>query len=457
MPAAARRFRRTAVLPGLLLSFLVAGCGGDATGPDDAVAALAVLAAPSTAVTGAPLATAPVVELRSSAGAPVALAGVSVTASVTSGSLIGTTSVETDDEGHAVFSDLVLDGDEGLVELRFTCCDLPAASHPVSLALGEVAVELLAEPTLPAQAGMLMHPGPSVRVRDRRGRPQPGAVVKFALAGAGRLPDTTSIVADAAGVAELPWYQFGDLPGTAVLTATDSASGASASYELESFVVGEADLLDEGFEGVVAEGETITLPAVQLDFTNSWWIMGPVRYRVVEGDGVLAVREAPIDNGTGLSEPVTLTAGSRGTTLVEIIAVGHSAEPRYVSVTAVVSPVTLGYPEPCEYICHPFEFAWPASAGWYEDPVFTVEVRDAVGTLEGYPVRLTEVGEAGMLYLPATGPRSRIELVSGHALATGPDGRVTFSWGLPVDAGSYSFSLSGPRLESPWTFTATRP
>jgi hypothetical protein len=38
---------------------------------------------------------------------------------------------------------------------------------------------------------------------------------------------------------------------------------------------------------------------------------------------------------------------------------------------------------------------------------------------------------------------------------TGADGVVSFNWSLPHSLGSFGFTIGGPMISSPWTYTAT--
>ena len=83
--------------------------------------------APSGAVNGVALTGAPVVQLRDSGGNAVTTTGVSVVASLYSGSgtLTGTTSVNTT-SGVATFSNLIITGTVGSYTLKFTPAGLIA-------------------------------------------------------------------------------------------------------------------------------------------------------------------------------------------------------------------------------------------------------------------------------------------------------------------------------------------
>lgn len=98
---------------------------------------LALVTAPSTSVaSGAVFGTQPMIGLLDALGSPVRLAGILVTAAISSGggTLGGTTSVLTDVAGQAIFTNLSISGQTGTRTLVFTAPGLEAvASPPISV------------------------------------------------------------------------------------------------------------------------------------------------------------------------------------------------------------------------------------------------------------------------------------------------------------------------------------
>ena len=140
---------RRLVLPALLAlaPLVLTGCDEGSTGPQD-VGGLAVVSGSRSAFVGRRLPVEPVIQLHSRDGDRLELAGVVVNATLSAGSLAGTTSVETDSRGRAVFTDLTIDGAEGEIELRFSCCSGPATVLSVVVELPQV------------QAGADLYPAP---------------------------------------------------------------------------------------------------------------------------------------------------------------------------------------------------------------------------------------------------------------------------------------------------------
>ena len=448
-------------LPLMLASacvLLSAACDDGVTRPGDEVAALAIVNFPEAARLGMPLTTLPIVELRDKHGRAIPTTGITVTASISSGSLSGTTTVVTDVRGRARFTDLAVAGEPGPTELRFSCCGLPSAVHALSLSLGEISVERIGPEVITGIAGTTLTPGPSVRVKDERAQPLAGASVRFEFdSGSSRPPEQA--VTDSQGVATLPSFTFSDLPVGTSLRAIHVASGKAVSYDLEPTVHGSAYTTDVRFTAVAAGG-TATLPRILV--TDGGPVAGAVvRYRVTAGDGVLS--RAEVHTGAdGWTEPVTLATTARGTTQFEAIAVGYSRYAVSGAVAAVVPPVRFEYAGPCGRGCpETFHFNWTVpndpSAG--SDVYFRIRVLDAEGTVPFYGPTLTAPPQAGSFYGEyAEGSLFdpwRYEIPSEGPLQTTSDGIATFFWDIPAAAGSYSFTLGGPMVGTPWTYTGT--
>jgi hypothetical protein len=243
-----------------------------------------------------------------------------------------------------------------------------------------------------------------------------------------------------------------DLPGTARLTARELDGNQTATIDVAAFASGTSTLRAGGFDGTAAVGgEAVTLPAVQLADDGIPAAGVPVRYRVTTNNGTLSHGEVVTD-GAGITEPVTLRTTTRGTIEVEILAAGYDTLPRVVTVHAVVPPVTFARPVPCEASnCHPFEFSWTSES----TIPFSVRVQDAVGDVSGYPVRLEEIGEAGVLEWEMDG--GYVLPVNDRPVLEAWGDTFEFDWSLPATPGSYRIRLSAPKMAEPWTFTAARP
>jgi hypothetical protein len=194
---------------------------------------LAITTQPSTsAASGAAFATQPVVQLKDPDGNDQTESGVSVTASLASGTgtLGGTVTRATDGNGTATFTDLQITG-SGTFALRFAANGvIPAVSGPITLSATGAAILLTTAPPATALDGEVFDPSvqPVVQVRDADGAAVAGATVTAAVsAGGGTLEGSATATTDAQGFA-----RFGDLgirgPGSQTLTFTSGAGSVSS-------------------------------------------------------------------------------------------------------------------------------------------------------------------------------------------------------------------------------------
>ncbi|HYC32856.1 MAG TPA: galactose oxidase-like domain-containing protein [Gemmatimonadales bacterium] len=204
---------------------------------------LAVTTQPSsTAASGAPLATQPVVQLRDAEGADVAQGGVSVTATIASGSgtLAGTATRATDANGRAAFTDLAITGAAGSYTLGFSAAGYAdAVSTAIALTGSSTGNVLLitANPPVAALTGEVFDPSvqPVIEVKTGAGAPVPGVEVTAAIAtGSGTLEGTTTATTDDGGVARfLDLGIAGTGSHTLAFTAGDG-SVTSSTVELSA-------------------------------------------------------------------------------------------------------------------------------------------------------------------------------------------------------------------------------
>jgi hypothetical protein len=202
--------------------------------PFDALAAgvateIVMITQPSSATqSGVSLAQQPVVEVRDANGNPVLAAGTSITAAIASGggTLTGTTTVATDADGRATFTDLAISGSVGDRTLSFSAGSLtPATSGTITLSAGPATqMAINAGNGQSATGGTAVAVAPSVRVTDVNDNPVEGVSVTFAVAsGDGTIDPTTPVATDANGIATVNSWTLGDTAGTNTLTA--SAAG----------------------------------------------------------------------------------------------------------------------------------------------------------------------------------------------------------------------------------------
>jgi large repetitive protein len=132
---------------------------------------LAIRAQPSSeAAPGQPFPHQPELQLRAGDGTELHQAGITIGAELASGSgtLGGTTSVVTDDNGRAKFSDLAIAGPAGSYTIRFTAGGFtPVESAPITLVPGETRTRIVADAPDPSSVGEAVTIQFAVEVPDR--------------------------------------------------------------------------------------------------------------------------------------------------------------------------------------------------------------------------------------------------------------------------------------------------
>ena len=441
LPKLSRLPARPMLVSALLAGFLLAG--GDDVGLDpvaDTPAAVVLVTAPAaTVVTGAPLAPQPVVEVRNAEGAAVRRAGIVVEVSSSVGTLGGTTSIPTDSEGRATFTDLSLSGQEGAAELRFSCCDLPPATRAVSLSHGENPLTAASATSVEQRAGSEMIPGPGVRIDG--GALREGIVVRFTLAGPGSVPQATAIT-NAEGVAELPSYRFGDIPGTSILTATIEGTNHQVQFRLTSTLAGVATIHDEGVSYSGRPGEPFTLPVIEITDGDIPLPGVEVRFRTFTD---VAPPITHITNAAGRIEGVSLPLSAvLSENVFEVFAVGYMPAPVTLKVLGVEHPpVRLVTDAPANVL--PLEDALGSI-------FLTARLVDALGEpVTAGAVRVWSDGDAGTFsWWDMWGA------ASGSTALVDEYGSVYFRWGVPAAPGTYRIHLESEYVANPVTFTAVR-
>ena len=190
---------------------------------------------PSNAANGAAMSPAPVVQLQDAGGNPVPSAGVPITISIASGSgsLDGTTTVNTDAFGRATFSGVAIIGTVGSFTLGFSSAGLTGAtSNTVVLGPGAATqLSITTQPSATAQNNTVFAQQPVIQLLDSGGNPvgQAGVTVSADLtSGTGPLAGDRSETTDASGVATFTSLKI-QSPGTYTIRFTSGSLTAVVS------------------------------------------------------------------------------------------------------------------------------------------------------------------------------------------------------------------------------------
>lgn len=196
---------------------------------------LAISTAPSsTGQSGVPLAQPAVIQLVSAGGGPpIQQAGVPVTVALNSGggTLGGTLTVLTDNNGQATFTDLTISGTPGQRTLSFSSAGYTGViSGTIDISAGPAANVVINDGDgQSANAGSPVTISPSVLVTDGAGNPVAGATVTFTLGLGGGSITGALQVTDAFGVARVGGWALGPGTGANSMVATVTGSGITGN------------------------------------------------------------------------------------------------------------------------------------------------------------------------------------------------------------------------------------
>ena len=204
--------------------------------------------APSTtAQNGAAFALQPTVQIKDASGSAVAQAGIPVTVSIDvgGGTLAGgPLTVNTDANGRATFTGLMITGLAGARTLKFaatlngTAVTLPAT---VNLTAGPATqLGLATTPSVTAQSGIALVQQPAIQLQDLSGNPVAQAAVPVTVTidvGGGTLGGNATVNTNASGTAVFSGLSISGIVGNRVLKFTATLGGSAATVSSASIVL----------------------------------------------------------------------------------------------------------------------------------------------------------------------------------------------------------------------------
>ena len=284
------------------------GCSSPGTSNPVVPARLAIVTGPGlSGSVGLPLDPQPRIQVQDASGNAVASRGLLVVAAVGTGggTLMGTTSLRTDENGLVAFTDLAIAGATGSRVLLFTSQGLASvASSPITLSAGLATTAVVAAGNnQTSAAGTPVIAAPSVRVSDASGNPVPGVTVTFAVTGGGGNLSGPVRQTGADGVAAVGGWTLGTLVGLNTMSASVSGLTTSLGFSATG-TVGPAAILTvvEG-DGQSATIGTPVATAPGVKITDAFGNPVPglaVTFAVATGGGSLTT-PSPVSDASGVA------------------------------------------------------------------------------------------------------------------------------------------------------------
>ena len=396
----------------------------------------------SSAASGAVFSQQPRIQIQDANGNNVAAAGRAISVElIGSGTLNGATTVSTNSQGLATFSNLSITGPAGSYTLNFTGTFLGedftgVTSDPITLTAG--AASKLAFTTQPSAttAGAAITPAVRVTIQDALGQTASGATNAVTLAlgsnpGGGTLSGTTTVNA-VNGVATFANLSINNA-GTGYTLAASAAGLTGAASTAFNVLTGAATTLAASTSPsatTVAGGTAAPTPAVRATDASGNPVAGvAVTFSVVNGGSVSG--ESQTTNAAGIATVGSWTIGPTAGTAYQLQAAAAGLNGSPVTFTTTATAGSAGQ------LTIETQPAATAQSGVALSPQPAVQLRDAIGN----PV---STGGVSITASIATGPGGTL---TNATATTNASGRATFS-GLAITgaSGTYTLGFSGPSI-----------
>lgn len=280
----------------------------------------------SSAANGVAFTQQPIVQLQDATGTAVKQSGATVTAAIATGggTLGGTTSVTTDANGVATFTNLAISGTVGSRTIRFASGSLTAAtSAAVSVAAGAATqLAMSAQPSTSVLTGAILSVQPSVHLSDASNNPvsQSGVVVTASIAsGTGTLGGTLTATTDATGAATFSNLRItGAGAYTLRFAAVGLASITCATITVNATSASGLSVVTQPSASASSGVVFAQQPAIQLRDASNNPVSQPgvvVTAAIATGGGTLGGSTTATTNASGLATfsnlAISGTAGAR--------------------------------------------------------------------------------------------------------------------------------------------------
>jgi hypothetical protein len=414
---------------------LASATSGTFTLAPGAAAQLSIQTQPAGAVSGAAFTTQPVILVRDAQGNAVSQ-GVTVSASVSGATLIGSPSAQTNSSGLATFSGLGLNGLVGNYTVDFSSSGAPTVtSASIPLAAGAAAkLGVVTQPSTVA-SGSAFAQAPSVQVQDGAGNPlnPDGVQVSVGISAGGASLSGSTTASTTAGIATFTGLGVSGTAGPYTLSFTSSGLTGATSGTF-SVTAGPATQLTittqppaTAFGGIGFS----TSPAVQLrDASGNAVSQAGVNITATlngTGGGVLTGTTTVATNGSGVATFTGLSVDGSGTYTIVF------SGPGLTSATSSTITVTL----PATRLAVTTQPSANAASGSAFGVQPAVQLRDA---------NSNPVSQAGVQVTAAITGGGATLLGSATAV-TDASGLATFAGlGITGSVGNYTLTFSASGL-----------
>ncbi|HEX6943759.1 MAG TPA: Ig-like domain-containing protein [Gemmatimonadaceae bacterium] len=401
-----------------------------------AAAQVTIQTAPAGAASGAPFVTQPVILVRDAQGNPV-LAGVTVTASVTGASIVGSPTALTNSSGVATFSGLGLSGLAGSYTVDFTVAGAPSASASVGLGAGAAAKLVMStQPSSSVASGSALAQAPAVQLQDASGNNvgTNGVQVTVSMSPAGASLTGSTTAVTSSGIASFTGLGIMGTVGSYTLSFSSSGlTGAtSGSVSVTAGPRTQVAITTQPPSAVLVGAPFSAAPVVQLRDASG----NPVSDANVDitatlggtGGGTLGGTTTVQTNGSGTATFGGLSIDAAGTYTITFSSSGlTSATSSSISVTA------------------------PTQLSITTQPSASAASGAAFGTQPAIQLR-----DGNGIAVPASGVQVTASIASGTGTLIGTttattdgSGLATFSGlGISGTAGNFTLSFTSGSLTS---------
>ncbi len=413
--------------------------------PGPATQLIFATAPSASATSGQPLAVQPVLQLADPSGNSVATAGVGVTAALSSGpaggSLSGTTTVPTDANGQAAFTNLALSGPAGSYMITFASTGLIAAtSNPIVIPSGP-ATQLLFQtpPSTTAVNGQPLATQPVVRLADAAGSTSPtaGVSVTASVSGNATLAGTTTVVTSATGLATFTDLAITGQSGPSY-TLTFQAAGLTSLTSAPITLTGS---------GAAAKLSVTTEPSPTATSGQAFATQPVVQVQDANGNPVAqaGIQVTAAASGGTLGGTATVSTNSSGMAVFTDLALTGTAgsytlqfsAPGLTGATSAAIALGAGSATQLTFTAQP---PGMAVSGMVLSSATVLQLRDGSGNA---------VAQSGVNVTVAIGSGPSGTLAGTLTVATDAAGAATFSdLVLTGPAGSYTLVFSSQGLQT---------